>query len=105
MEQIRNAISELSALKSQIISNKVEEEINNAISEGNNAINKKEEVQNGSGQGTGNQVTPPSGNASGLISYAYQFLGKRYVLGNLGPDALIRFWLLHNLFLESLDII
>lgn len=87
VEQIRNAISELSALKSQIISSKVEEEINNAISEGNNAINKKEEVQNGSGQGTGNQVAPPSGNASGLISYAYQFLGKRYVLGATGPDA------------------
>ncbi|WP_055069342.1 NlpC/P60 family protein [Clostridium massiliamazoniense] len=87
VEQIRNAINELSVLKSQIISSKVEEEINNAISEGRDAINKKEEVQSGSGQGSGSQLVQPSGNASGLISYAYQFVGKRYVLGATGPDA------------------
>lgn len=87
VEQIRNAINELSVLKSQIISSKVEEEINNAISEGRDAINRKEEVQSGSGQGSGSQLAPPSGNASGLISYAYQFVGKRYVLGATGPDA------------------
>lgn len=87
VEQIKNAINELSVLKSQIISSKVEEEINNAISEGRDAINKKEEVQSGSGQGSGSQLVQPSGNASGLISYAYQFVGKRYVLGATGPDA------------------
>lgn len=87
VEQIRNAINELSVLKSQIISSKVEEEINNAISEGRDAINKKEEVQSRSGQGSGSQLVQPSGNASGLISYAYQFVGKRYVLGATGPDA------------------
>lgn len=95
IEQLRSAINELSNLKSQIISTKIESEINSAIEAANANIKKIEEAQkvvidnsqSGSGQGSGSQLAPPTGNAQGLISYAYQYVGKQYILGATGPNA------------------
>lgn len=88
IEQLKSAINELSNLKSQIISVKIESEINSAIEAAKVNIKKIEEAQKPVEEPSkGGELAPPSGNASALISYAYQYVGKQYILGATGPNA------------------
>lgn len=104
--QIENAITALRGLRNQIVSSTVDNEIVKAMEKGREkiAVIESENVINrghsststnsngssnsGTSSGSGQAVAPPaSGTADALVAYAYQFIGRPYVLGATGPNS------------------
>ncbi|WP_143315050.1 C40 family peptidase [Clostridium sp. HBUAS56017] len=83
--QLNDAITALSAIKNQLKSSEVQNEVNNAIENAKNALKKISD----------NKITPaavnphvptPSPTSTSVVSYAYKFLGVAYVYGATGPE-------------------
>lgn len=96
IQALKNARQALIGLRKQLETTDVDKEAASAIEKSNDKISKKEAEQVASSQSSNGSSSPtinrgeapaPSGNASSLISYAYQFIGKPYVFGAVGPDA------------------
>lgn len=87
ISELKDAISQLSSIKdNQLKSPTVITEVENSIYE---ATLKLEELQ---AQEAANNISADrgptySGSTSGIVNYAYQFLGRPYVYGATGPDA------------------
>lgn len=104
--QIENAITALRGLRNQIVSSTVDNEIVKAMEKGREKIaaiesenvinrgpsststNSNGSSNSGTSSGSGQAVAPPaSGTADALVAYAYQFIGRPYVLGATGPNS------------------
>lgn len=105
--QIENAITALRGLRNQIVSSTVDGEIVKAMEKGRERItaiegestinrgpasttssNSNSSSNSGTSSGSGQAVAPPSsGSADALVAYAYQFIGRPYVLGATGPNS------------------
>ena len=110
--QIQNTITALRGLRNQIVSSTVDNEIVKAMEKGREKIaaiesestinrgssstnsnsgtssNSNGSSNSGTSSGGGQAVAPPaSGSADALVAYAYQFIGRPYVLGATGPNS------------------
>lgn len=98
--QIENAITALRGLRNQIVSSTVDNEIVKAMEKGREkiaAIESENTINRGpsststnSGTNSNSNTSSNSGSSSGsadaLVAYAYQFIGRPYVLGATGPN-------------------
>lgn len=81
IDELRNAVNMLSNARSNVVSSVVDKEITSYISKAKNRIEALKAAQATPNRGVAN------GNASDVISYAYQFLGTPYVWGATGPNS------------------
>ena len=84
------AVQAIEKAKDLIETKKAEEAVSSAPNRGGdvNTGGSSSSASNGSSSSnSGSTVAPPSeGAASAVVSYAYQFIGRPYVLGATGPD-------------------
>lgn len=85
IDELNNAINALRGLRNQIETSTVDKEIVNAIEKGKEIVAKKKKEQESANNPNRGEVV--TGNASSLISYAYQFIGKPYIFGATGPNS------------------
>lgn len=86
--QIENAITALRGLRNQIVSSTVDNEIVKAMEKGREKIAaiESENTINRGPSSTSTNSGSSSGSADALVAYAYQFIGRPYVLGATGPN-------------------
>jgi peptidoglycan hydrolase CwlO-like protein len=89
IDELNNAINGLRSARTQVKSSVIDEEIVQAIEKAKDAIEQKKaaQVANQSTVSRGGALPAVSGNASSIIAYAYQFVGKPYVYGATGPNS------------------
>lgn len=104
IDELNNLITALNGLKNQVQTDSVINSINTGIQKAQSIISNKEaevkarEISNASTGSTettvssgsssvGSNEVVASGNASSIVSYAYQFIGLPYVYGATGPSS------------------
>ena len=86
---LNSAISQLSSIRDgQLISDVVVEEVNSLIDLGNSKVNELKSAIEAQGNVLPSRgVGFESSNGNSIVDYAYEFLGKPYVWGAVGPEA------------------
>lgn len=89
IDELNNAINGLRSARTQVKSSVIDEEIVGAIEKAKDTIEQKKaaQVSQQSTMSRGGELPPASGNASSIIAYAYQFVGKPYIYGATGPTS------------------
>ena len=86
---LNSAISQLSSIRDgQLISDVVVEEVNSLIDLGNSKVSELKSAIEAQGNVLPSRgVGFESSNGNSIVDYAYEFLGKPYVWGAVGPEA------------------